>query len=45
MVLMFILTGGEFVEILVGVPVVARSSRELDARIKAKWARDLPQGV
>jgi UbiD family decarboxylase len=25
-------------------PVVARSSRELDARIKAKWAKDLPEG-
>jgi len=25
-------------------PVVARSSRELDARIKAKWAGDLPEG-
>jgi 4-hydroxy-3-polyprenylbenzoate decarboxylase len=26
-------------------PIVARSSKELDARIKAKWARDLPKGV
>jgi 4-hydroxy-3-polyprenylbenzoate decarboxylase len=25
-------------------PVVARSSKELDARIRAKWAKDLPKG-
>ena len=25
-------------------PVVARSSRELDAAIKAKWGADLPPG-
>jgi len=25
-------------------PLVACSSRELDARIKAKWARDLQEG-
>jgi hypothetical protein len=25
-------------------PVVARSSKELDARIQAKWAADLPKG-
>ena len=24
-------------------PIVARSSKELDARIKAKWAKDLPK--
>jgi hypothetical protein len=25
-------------------PVIARSSQALDARIKAKWAADLPKG-
>jgi hypothetical protein len=26
-------------------PVIARSSNALDARIKAKWAADLPKGA
>ena len=26
-------------------PVVARSSRELDGRIRAKWGKDLPKGA
>jgi hypothetical protein len=25
-------------------PIVARSSQELDARIRAKWGKDLPKG-
>ena len=26
-------------------PIVARSSRELDDRIRAKWGKDLPKGA
>jgi 4-hydroxy-3-polyprenylbenzoate decarboxylase len=26
-------------------PIVARPSKELDARVRAKWAHELPEGL